>query len=156
MGGRSDGSPEPLPVPRFERQSGVSFRHACPIVLTLTLLHGAPAHAGQTVGTATGSIVGTARDITKAILSGVDIEVSGSLLMQPRQSSSGKLALGGSKMSASAEAVYKLLFGTIGDPIRYQQAKRSALLLLSGKLSQLSLAQPSQHLGRRSQILLFA
>jgi hypothetical protein len=39
----------------------------------------------QTVGTATGSIVGTARDATTSVLSGVEVVVSGAPLMGPRR-----------------------------------------------------------------------
>ena len=39
----------------------------------------------QTVGTATGSIVGTATDATGAVLTGLDVTVSGAALMQPRR-----------------------------------------------------------------------
>ncbi len=55
------------------------------LFLTVALLPATAAHAGQTVGTATGSIVGTTRDETKAILANVDVELSGSPLMQPRR-----------------------------------------------------------------------
>jgi hypothetical protein len=62
----------------------VSFRHESAVCLLGALLWVQPAFA-QTVGSASGSIVGTATDATTAILAGVDVTVSGAALMRPRR-----------------------------------------------------------------------
>ena len=58
----------------------------CALVLSCVVVFlPVPLWAGQTVGTATGSIVGTARDATKGVLAGVEVVVSGAPLMEPRR-----------------------------------------------------------------------
>ena len=56
-------------------------------VLFVALVVAAPLHADQIVDPSTGSIVGTVRDATGAVLRAVDITISGPALMTPRKDS---------------------------------------------------------------------
>src|SRR5688572_9256548 len=60
-------------------------RHALLILSCAAVSVPVPAWPGQTVGMATGSVVGTVRDATKAVLAGVEAVVSGAPLMGPRR-----------------------------------------------------------------------
>ena len=62
----------------------------CPLPIILTVLAvAAPARAGQIVDPATGSIVGTVRDATGAVVPAVAITVSGRALMADRNTLTG-------------------------------------------------------------------
>jgi len=57
------------------------------IALVAALFMASPVHAGQIVDPATGSVVGTVRDATNAVVPGVAITVSSEALMAPRRTS---------------------------------------------------------------------
>jgi outer membrane receptor protein involved in Fe transport len=59
------------------------------LALVAALSLAAPVHAGQIVDPSTGSIVGIVRDVTGAVLQGVDIMVSSQALMASRNTSTG-------------------------------------------------------------------
>src|SRR5262245_2717599 len=67
---------------------------------------------GQIVSPGTGSIVGTARDVTGAVLSGVEITISGDPLMAPRRASTG--SDGEYRIPALPPGDYKLSFSLLG------------------------------------------
>jgi hypothetical protein len=67
--------------------SAMILRPPLAALLLVAFLPASLCHAAQIVDTATGSIVGTAKDATGAVVPGVDITLSGPALMVPRKTS---------------------------------------------------------------------
>jgi carboxypeptidase family protein/TonB-dependent receptor-like protein len=88
------------------------LRHPLAACFVAALLNGPISAAGQTVGTATGSIVGTIRDTTGAVLPNVTITISSSAIMGVRTTSTA--ADGTYRISVLPPGEYRLSFALNG------------------------------------------
>jgi Carboxypeptidase regulatory-like domain len=90
----------------------VILRHALAGVFVAVLVAAPISSAGQTVGTATGSIVGVVRDATGALLPNVKITISSDALMGSRTTSTA--AEGSYRLAALPPGEYRLSFSSHG------------------------------------------
>jgi outer membrane receptor protein involved in Fe transport len=132
------------------------LRHALAAWFVAALLSGPISAGGQTVGTTTGSIVGTARDTTGAVLPNVTITISSDAIMGVRTTSTG--ADGGYRISALPPGEYRLSFllkgfRTLDQDVRVSLGFTATVdvdLPLTSQREEITVTKPPSDLDRRS------
>jgi outer membrane receptor protein involved in Fe transport len=132
------------------------LRHALAAWFVAALLGAPIPSAGQTVGTTTGAIVGTARDTTGAVLPNVTIAISSGAIMGGRMASTA--ADGTYRISALPPGEYRLSFSLNGFRT-FEQDVRVAVgftatvdveLQLASQREEITVTKPPSDLDRRS------
>lgn len=132
------------------------LRPVLAVWLGAALLGGPISATGQTVGTTTGSIVGTVRDTTGAVLSRVAITISSSAIMGVRTTSTA--ADGTYRISALPPGEYRLSFSLNGFRTREEgvglvlgfTATVDVELPLASQREEITVTKPHSDLDRRS------
>ncbi len=135
------------------------LRHALAACFVAALLSGPISASGQTVGTTTGAIVGTARDTTGAVLPNVTITISSGAMMGVRTTSTA--ADGSYRISALPPGEYKLSFSlngfrTLEQDVRVTLGFTATVdveLHLASQREEITVTKPRSDLDRRSTSL---
>ena len=135
------------------------LRHALAACFVAALLSGPICASGQTVGTTTGAIVGTASDTTGAVLPHVTVTISSDAIMGVRTTSTA--ADGSYRISALPPGAYRLSFSlngfrTLDQDVRVTLGLTATVdveLHLASQREEITVTKPRSDLDRRSTSL---